>query len=117
MSKAARSVYVFSFYLFALGIVLIAVPNLLLTTFGMEETREVWVRIVGMLVLILGYYYNGAARQGLTTFFRWTVHARLAVLAFLIAFVALGFAPPVLIVFGAIDAAAAGWTAAALRAG
>jgi hypothetical protein len=35
---------------------------------------------------------------------------------FFIAFVALGFAPPALILFGVIDAAAALWTALALRA-
>jgi hypothetical protein len=117
MSKAARSVYVFSFYLFALGMVLLVVPNLLLAAFGIAETHEVWVRVVGMLVLLLGYYYNGAARNELTAFFRWTVHARMSVLGFFIAFAALGLAPPVMIVFGVIDAVAAGWTAAALRAG
>lgn len=117
MSRAARTVYLFSFYLFLLGLVLLVVPNLLLGAFGIEETHEVWIRVVGMLVLLLGYYYNGAARHELTPFLRWTVHARLSVLAFFIAFVVLGYAPTVLIVFGAIDAAAALWTAVALRAG
>ena len=60
--------------------------------------------VVGMLVLLLGYYYARAARRELTSFFRWTVHARSAVLLFFLAFVVLGFAPPILIVFGAIDA-------------
>jgi len=44
------------------------------------------------------------------------VVARFAVLLFFIAFVLLEFAPPVLILFGVIDAAAAAWTGFALRA-
>jgi hypothetical protein len=115
MSKAARSVFAFSIYLFGLGLVLVAVPNFLLALFGLPETHEVWIRVVGMLVLILGYYYCRAARGELTSFFRWTVHGRFAVLVFFLAFVALGWAPPILILFGVIDAIAATWTAQALR--
>lgn len=115
MSKAARSVFVFSIYLAALGLVLIAVPNTLLTLFAIAETQEVWIRVVGMLVILLGYYYSNAARAEIVSFFRWTVHARTAVLVFFVAFVALGWAPTTLILFGVIDALAAAWTAMALR--
>ena len=115
MSKSAMSVFVFSIYLFVLGALLVVIPNQLLTPFGFAETSEVWVRVVGMLVLILGYYYNHAARQGYRSFFRCTAYARFGVLAFFIAFVLLGFAPAALILFGVVDAAAALWTALALR--
>ena len=116
MNRAAVSVFVFSIYLVILGLVLVAVPNLLLSIFRIAETDEVWIRVVGMLVLILAYYYSTAARNNLTVFFRATVHARISVLVFFTAFVALGFAPATLILFGVIDAAAAIWTALALRA-
>jgi hypothetical protein len=116
MSKAAFSVFVFSIYLYVLGFVLVVVPNLLLSLFRLPETNEVWVRVVGMLVLILGLYYSTAARHELTPMLRATVVARFAVLLFFIAFVLLDFAPPVLILFGVIDAAAAAWTGIALRA-
>ena len=115
MTKAARSVFVFAIYLFVLGCVLVVVPNALLALFRLPPTTEVWIRVVGMLVILLGYYYSGAARRGMTEFFRWTVAARIAVLLFFVAFVLAGLAPPVLILFGAIDAAAACWTALALR--
>ncbi len=115
MSKSATSVFVFAIYLFALGLVLVVVPNLLLRVFGIAETDDVWIRVVGMLVLILGYYYSQAARMGLTDFFRLTVIGRTAVPLFFIAFVLAGIAPPVLILFGVIDFAAAMWMAAALR--
>lgn len=115
MTRAGRSVFVFSLYLFALGITLVAVPNALLSWFGMEETTEVWIRVVGMLVILLGFYYNGASRQDYTAFLHWTVYARFSVLAFFIAFVLLDLAPPILLFFGAIDSAAALWTLVALR--
>jgi hypothetical protein len=51
----------------------------------------------------------------MTDFSLWTVHGRLAVPVFFIAFVLLGYAPPILILFGLIDAAAAVWTTASLR--
>jgi len=117
MTKAARSVFVFSIYLFILGSILVAVPNRLLSLFGFPQTGEVWVRVVGMLVVILGFYYLTAARRELTPMLRATVFGRSAVLIFFTAFVLLGFAPPALILFGAIDALGAAWTAVALRDG
>ena len=90
MSKAAFSVFVFSIYLFLLGLILLIVPNALLLPFGFPETTDVWVRVVGMLVLILGLYYSTSARNELTPMLRATVYARLSVLLFFIAFVALG---------------------------
>lgn len=115
MSKSGTSVFVFGVYLYALGLVLVVVPNLLLGVFGIAETREVWIRVAGVLVLILGYYYSQTARMGLHQFFRLTVVARTAVPLFFIAFVLAGIAPPVLIVFGVVDFAAAMWTALALK--
>lgn len=116
MSKSAFSIRIFSIYTFALGLALIFVPNLLLSLFGVPETVEVWIRVVGMLIFLLGYYYFMVSRHELTVFISWSVYARLSVPVFFIAFVALGLAPPVLILFGAIDAAGAIWTAVCLRA-
>ena len=116
MSKAAISVFVFSIYLFVLGLILVAFPNVLLSLFRLPETNEVWIRVVGMLVLVLGYFYSIAAQNELTSFLRASVIGRFSVLVFFVAFVLLGFAPPTLVLFGVIDAVAAIWTGLALRA-
>ena len=116
MSKSAKSLVVFAIYLFLLGSLLILVPNLVLSVFRIPETVEVWIRVVGTLVTILGYYYLQAARNNLITFFKTTVYGRFSVLVFFIAFVVFKLAPPVLILFGGIDAAGAVWTASYLRA-
>jgi len=116
MSKSATSVKVFASYLLLLGLALVLSPNALLRVFRIAPTGEVWIRVVGMLVLVLAFYYWNAARAGLTSFFRWSVVARTSVLLFFIAFVVAGLAPPVLILFGVVDLAGAVWTALALRA-
>lgn len=107
--------FVFAVYLVGLGLALLLVPNLLLGAFGVPPTDEVWIRINGMLVLCLSFYYARAARRELTSFIRWTVWARAAVIVYFTAFVLLVSAPRALLLFGLIDLLAAAWTWLALR--
>ena len=115
MSKSAQSLFVFSIYLFILGSILLVVPNFLLSLFSIPKTNEVWIRVVGMLVLILGYYDFKASKTELKQFFQWSVYARAMVPVFFIIFVLLDLAPPILILFGIIDGVAALWTHLSLR--
>ncbi len=107
--------FVFGVYLCGLGLMLLLTPNLLLRLFGAPETNEVWIRVNGMLVLCLSFYYIQAARHELTTFIRWTVWTRLAVIVYFAAFVLLLSAPKPLLLFGLIDLLAALWTWLALK--
>jgi hypothetical protein len=116
MSRPATSILVFAVYMLGLGLILLIAPNALLGLFGLPATSEVWIRVVGMLVLLLSFYYFQAARHELRLFFRWSVYARASVIVFFIAFVLLDFVSPVLILFGVIDLLGAIWTALALRA-
>lgn len=115
MSRGAMSVFVFSIYLYILGFVLVVFPGTLVAVFRFPEPDGLWIRVVGMLALILGFYYSHAARAEFRPFFTWTVIARSSVLLFFIAFVLAGLAPPALILFGLIDFAAAMWTFFAMR--
>jgi hypothetical protein len=115
MSKSARSVFAFGLYLVVLGIVLLVVPNSLLEVCFLPGTTEVWLRVVGMLVLFLGYYDIQAARAEMTDFFRWTIYPRVTGILFFTAFVVLGFVRPPLILFGVVDLLGAIWTWTALR--
>jgi hypothetical protein len=114
MPSPATTIRVFGFYLLLLSAVLLLAPNPFLQLFGVPAALDVWIRVTGMLVGFLGYYYVRAAGAGLEAFFGWTVPVRISVLAFFGTFVALDLAPPVLMLFGAIDAAGACWTWAAL---
>jgi hypothetical protein len=115
MSNSARSVFVFGLYLVVLGIILLVVPNFLLGMFFLPSTTEVWIRVVGMLLLFLGFYYTQAARKEMTDFFQWTVYVRPTVILFFTTFVLLGFASAPLILFGVVDLLGAIWTGLALR--
>lgn len=115
MSRAAVSVLAFGIYLLVLGIGLLLVPDLLLALFGQSPTQEPWLRVVGLVVLVLGLYYLGAAREEVTAFFRWTLVGRPLAVAVLIVLVAAGSAPTFVLILGAIDAAGVAWTWRALR--
>jgi hypothetical protein len=114
MSRAAFSLKVFACYLFVLGVALVAAPNVLLGLFGLA-TGEVWIRVVGVLAFNIGAYYWAAAACEARAVFVASVATRVLVFAAFGAFVALGLARPVLVLFGAADLAGGLWTAAALR--
>ncbi|MFO1280849.1 MAG: hypothetical protein U1F51_00030 [Burkholderiales bacterium] len=115
MSKAGFTVRAFGYYLVALGIALVAVPNLLLGAFLMPETNEVWIRVVGLLVFNIGVYYIVAARSEVIEFFRTTIVTRALIFAGFAAFVLAGLAKPMLIGFGAVDFLGGLWTWRALK--
>ena len=115
MSKSAFSLLIYSLYMLATGLVVMTYPNFLLGLFGVAPTTEGWIRLVGMLVFIVGYYDFMSARAGMVGFLRWSVYARFGAFVTFVAFVAFKFLPPIVILFGVVDAVMATWTAVALR--
>lgn len=115
MSKAAISMFVFSIYMVSVGLTLLVAPNFFFNVLGFPMTDEVWIRIVGMLMVILGYCEIQAARNEVRPFFVWSVHCRVPIIFIFIVFVALNFVKPILLLFGVIDLSGAIWTWLALR--
>lgn len=102
-------------YVTILGAVLAVVPNTLLSLFGIAETDEVWIRIVGILLLILALYYFDAVRNGARHLYVASILGRGFAVA---ALIVLGIAAEIwqLFLFAAIDLAGSVWTYQALRA-
>jgi hypothetical protein len=115
MTKAAQSVFVFGVYMAGTGSILLLFPNMLLSVFGLPQTSEVWIRVVGLTVLVLAYYYIQAARNEVTQFFRWTVHIRIIQLLGFIGFVAFGLIEPAILLFSLFEFAFGIWTWSILR--
>ncbi len=90
-------------------------PNLLLGLFGFPEYSEVWVRVVGLAVLVLGYYYTRLGFAGFRPFFEWTVPVRIGQFFFFAVLVGLGHFPPMILLFAGTETAAGLWTLFALR--
>ncbi len=116
MTKSSLSILVFAIYLASLSVAFVFFPNRFIMLFGFEETTEIWINILGFIVGVLAFYFFMALLDDTTHFYRWTVYARLSTLPVFIAFVLLGMAPPVLILFGIIDAVCALWTALGIKA-
>ncbi len=110
MSGPGRSVFVFGCYMLALGLGLLLVPNLLLGLFGFPPSREVWIRVVGLLVLYLGVYYLYAGRWGHRAFIGLTVPIRLSVLPVFSLFASLNLVSPMLVLLAVPDLCGALWT-------
>lgn len=115
MSRAARSLQLFSLYLLALALVLLVAPNVLLHLFGFPATTEVWIRIVGVLVADLGVYYWVASATEAVPLFRASVLTRLIEPVFFLIFVTAGWVRWPLLLFGGVDALAGLWTWRALK--
>ena len=115
MTKPAQTIAVFGLYLVLTGTILVVIPNVLLASLRVASTQEPWIRVLGAVVAVLGYYYITAARNELASFFRATLWGRSAVLVLFLALALLSLAPAQLVVFGVIDALGAVWTWTALR--
>ncbi len=114
MSASAKSVLVFGVYLVGMGAGLLFIPNFVLNVLGFPATGDIWVRVVGVLALLIAFYYIQAARTELRPFFGWTVFARIAAFMCFAAFAVLGLAGPVMLLLGSVDLAGAIWTGVAL---
>lgn len=115
MTGAAKSIFYFGIYMLMEGLVLLLVPNLLLSIFGIAPTNEVWIRLVGLSVTILGVYYILCARKNLTDFFAWTIPIRLLQFFVILSLVLLSYAPLMLLAFSLIEFLSAFWTWYAMR--
>ncbi len=115
MKSSALTVKAFGVYLLLVGVVLVLAPNLLLSLFGFAEAKEVWVRVLGVVVTVLGYYYWYSGVTNARAFIVASVHGRVFVFLAFLALVVLGYAAPPLILFGVVDLAGAAWTFLALR--
>ena len=115
MVGARRSLAVWVIYTLVVGAALLLVPDVLLGVFQIDETAESWVRVVGVVVLVLLILYAFMVREPTRTMFEATVYGRgFAALALVV--LAFTAGPWQLALFAAVDAAGATWTYLSLRA-
>jgi hypothetical protein len=107
--------YIFSACLLVVGGFLSVGPNTLLSLVGMPETNEVWIRILGVVAILLALYYFDAARNNSRGFFAASILGRGFSTAALVVFWATG-QPWQLLIFAGVELAGAIWTYTAMRA-
>lgn len=114
MASAPRTVVVFGVYLVAVGLIVLLIPNVLLSMLGLPNTDEPWIRVIGVVVLALAGYYIACGRGEATAFLRASVPVRLSAAVGLVVIAALsGYWS--LMLFALPDAAGAAWTRSVLR--
>lgn len=116
MASASFTIKAFGIYVVATGVGLTLAPNLVLAPLGVPEAREVWLRMLGALAIVVGYYYIACAAGNARAFFAASVKGRLLFFALGVALILLANAPWQILLFGLVDVAGAVWTHLALKA-
>jgi hypothetical protein len=114
LKDSTLSMKVFASYLATLSALLLLWPSLFLHL-GFENVSNPWVPTLGYIVGALGFFYVMAIREEAKNFYAWTVRARLPLMLFFAVLVAVGTAPPIMLLVGVIDTSCALWTGFALR--
>jgi len=115
MKSAVLSIKVFGTYVVVTGLGLMLIPNLWLAPLGFPPTDEIWVRVLGLVVGVLGFYYWACALANARSFFVASVYGRCIFCAGCIGLVLLASAPWQIVIFGVVDVAGAAWTKLALE--
>jgi uncharacterized membrane-anchored protein len=116
VTSAGRSIFYFGFWVLACGLALFSVPAFCLGLMDIVLPTYVPVRLFGMVLVYLSIYYFVAGRRPeFWPLYRATVYTRASALLVVLALVALGESPPMVVGFVLVDALGAAWTAAALR--
>ncbi len=115
LDAASRSVQVFGWYLCATGLALLITPALVLLPLQLPLPQDVWIRLLGIVALALGCTDLVSARAGVPLLVRASVWRRVGAGLLMLVLTAIAVAPPAVALLAAVDLAAAGWTALALR--
>jgi hypothetical protein len=109
-SNRHLSLVVQAIYVIITGLQLIFIPNMLLSMFGFEPTSEIWIKVLGIVILPLSAVYYAISKQGNEESVRATILSRGFVGIGFTLMALLGQAPMALILFAGIDIATAIWT-------
>ena len=114
VTTPATTVKVFGTYILIAGACFAFIPNLLLSLLGFPAANEIWVRVLGVVAGVLGYYYLSSALANARYFFVASVYGRCIFCAGCFGLVLFANAPWQLMLFGFFDLAGAVWTKIAL---
>lgn len=115
MSRAAQTLMIYAIGFGAAGVGLLLIPNLILPLFGFPQTEEVWIRLIGLLMISLAGCGYVAAQEDVEPLIRYSVVERYFAGGVMIAVWGLGLVGAGILVFAAVDIIGAFATMLALR--
>jgi hypothetical protein len=115
MSRAALTLKIYAICFGAAGFGLLIAPNPLLVLFGFPTTDEVWIHLIGLLMVSLAVYDFIAGQNDLAPIISASVPSRLFAGAVMVGTWAFGMVGPGILLFAAVDIVGAVATLLALR--
>jgi hypothetical protein len=109
-STRYTSLVVQAIYVIITGLQLIFVPNMMLEMFGFAPTSEIWIKVLGIVILPLSAVYYAISKSGDDNSVKATIFSRGFVGVGFILLALTGVAPMNLILFAGIDLATAIWS-------
>lgn len=110
MSHRARSLYIFGIYVFVVGAAFIIVPGPLSTLLKLPMATVGWMRIVGLLALVIGTYDMISGRSESVPHIHASIWIRFGFAIGTAVLVVTKQMPPTVLLFSATDTAGALWT-------
>jgi hypothetical protein len=101
---------IFSIYMLLQGLALLVLPNLLLGLFGIPETQEAWIRLIGIALVILAYYYYQCVKHRITVFYSFTVPTRVFQFIAIAIIAGLEMISPIVVGFALVEMGFGLWT-------
>lgn len=115
MTKSAKSVYYFGFYVLLTGIIIVAIPDQFVSLLKLPQISAGWARVIGLLAIIIGTYDILNGRNNVKPLIKASVYVRLVFFLGVMILFATGQMPKEIIPLGAIDLIGAIWTALAIK--
>lgn len=115
MTKSAKSLYYFGFYVLLIGIIICIVPDMFISLLKLPEIPSAWARVIGLLTIIIGSYDILSGRNNVKPLIKASIYLRiLFFIGILVLFIS-GQMTKEILPLGVIDLLGAVWTALALK--
>ena len=115
MNPACKTIFLFGFYPLVAGLSMIIAPALPLQILGWPIEGLDWIRMLGVVTMIVGYYYLQLGRNDVLAFCRFSAQARIVIPFVFLALVLMFDMNPLYIALTAVDFLGGMWTASALK--
>lgn len=116
MTKSAKSLYYFGFYVLLTGIIICIIPDKFISLLKLPEIPTAWARVIGLLVIIIGCYDILNGRNNVKPLIKASIYLRiLFFIGILVLFIS-GQMTTEILPLGIIDLLGAIWTALSLKA-
>lgn len=116
MKRTELSIKSWGIYLLALGLSMVFMPVTTVGLFGYTADGELWIRIVGILSVVLAMYYWQMVRYHVHELYSWKIAGHTFGIVCMTGFLVMGLADGRIIGTIVVELLACLWTAFALKA-